>query len=213
MNLIIKNSKVYSCNSLLTFFHSIQTMEHYKTRENFERALKIIEDCSELVYQGNTSHWVNIAVQLYILLIDRGNKKGPLVEAFHPGIKFHPIFGYRPQEDDSPLTKLREILGPDSVIYPGKLRFRGDKFYTVYLFDQRADPLTREEWLDQPYLSGRITIRKLLTSVRHKEGAHSDTTYDDTLAKTRFFKIAGTPIDVIGIASIGEYVANKIRSL
>ena len=188
-------------------------MEQYKARENFERALNIIEACSELVYQGKTSHWVNIAVQLYILLIDRGNNKGSLVEIFHPGITFHPILGYRPQNEDSPLTKLHEILGPDSVLYPGMLRRRGGRFYTVYVFDPRADPLTREEWLDQPYLSGKITIRKLLTSVRHKEGAHSDTTYNDTLATTRFFKIAGTPIDVIGIASIGEYIAQRIRSL
>ena len=188
-------------------------MEQYKARENYERCLEIIDDCSKLVYQGKINHWVNIAVQLYIMLIDRGNSKGPLVELFHPGITLHPILGYQPQKDDSPLTNLDIILGPDSVRYPGKLRRKENRFYPVYVFDQRADPLSREEWLDQPYLSGRVTIRNLLKSVRNKEGAHSDRNYDDTLVKTRSFMIVDIPIDVIGIASIGEYVAQRIRSL
>lgn len=148
-----------------------------------------------------------------ILLIDRRNKKDPLVEAFHPNITFHPILGYRPNDAESALSKLYEIHGPDNTLFPGMTRVKNGKFYPVYVFDERAVPILREEWLNQPYISGKITIKELLKSVRNKEGAHSDEKYDDTLAKTRFFMIAGIPIDVIGIASIGEYVVKRIRSM
>ena len=39
-------------------------MEQFKSKENFERALNIIEDCCKLVYQGKIDHWVSVAVQL-----------------------------------------------------------------------------------------------------------------------------------------------------
>jgi hypothetical protein len=188
-------------------------MEQFKSKENLEGALNIIEDCCKLINQGRIDHWVSVAVQLYILLIDRGNKKGPLIEAFYPNITFHPILGYWPNDAKSALSKLIEIHGPDNKLYPGMTRVKNGKIYPVYVFDERAAPILREEWLNQPYISGKITIKELLKSVRNKEGAHSDEKYDDTLAKTRFFMIAGIPIDVIGIASIGEYVVRRIRSM
>jgi len=199
--------------SLLRLDTCNNIMEQFKSKENFERALNIIEDCCKLVYQGKIDHWVSVAVQLYILLIDRRNKKDPLVEAFHPNITFHPILGYRPNDAESALSKLYEIHGPDNTLFPGMTRVKNGKFYPVYVFDERAVPILREEWLNQPYISGKITIKELLKSVRNKEGAHSDEKYDDTLAKTRFFMIAGIPINVIGIASIGEYVVKRIRSM
>jgi len=188
-------------------------MEQFKSKVDFERALNIIEDCCKLVFQGKIDHWVSVAVQLYILLIDRGNKKGPLVEAFYPNITFHPILGYQPNDAKFAISKLNEFHGPDNTLYPGKIRVKNGKFYPIYVFDERAVPILRKEWLNQPYISGKITIKELLKSVRNKEGAHSDEKYDETLVKTRFFMIAGISIDVIGIASIGEYIVKRIRSM
>jgi hypothetical protein len=137
----------------------------------------------------------------------------PLIEIIHPGITFHPIIGSPETARKRALDELHNILGPDSIIYPGKISFRAGKFDPIYMFDIQAEPIPRNAWLNQPYISGNVTIKELLTSVRNKEGAHSDPYYNDTLQKTRFFKIAGHSIDVLGIASIAEYVIKRIHEL
>ncbi len=188
-------------------------MEKYKAQENYARIIATIQDRCKLIFEGKTEHWASLAVDLYTLLISRGYNGKPLIEIIHPGITFHPIMGPLETAGKKALDELRDILGPDHIMYPGKIAFRAGKFYPIYMFDIQAEPVPRNAWLNQPYLSGNITIKELLTSVRNKEGAHSDPNYNDTLLKTRFFKIAGHSIDVLGIASIAEYIIKRIHGL
>jgi hypothetical protein len=118
----------------------------FKAKQDFDDAIKIIEDSLILMKQGKYHHFKSIATQLYILLIERGNKKGPLVKEIIPNLKLHPIYGSIPQRDGiSPLDKIREILGEDAIFYPSKLVFRKGKPIAQYTFDESEKPIDIEE--------------------------------------------------------------------
>ncbi len=95
---------------------------------------------------------------------------------------------------------------------PAMVRFDGKGGSKIEaLFDERRQPIELEEWLDQDLFNQNITIRQLIKPVRHKESAHSDKNYDETLKFTKSIKLANEDIHIKFIVAIGEYVLKLLK--
>jgi len=187
-------------------------MESFKLKQDYEYSLKIIEDSIAQILNGKYWFIKALSTELYTLLIDRGNKKGPLILEVLPDLVLHPVFGSRTKEGkSSSLVQIRELIGPTGIIYPGMVSFKNGKATPKWLFDIRQPALSLEDWLQQPLLSHEITIYQLIKSVRNKIGAHSDVEYDATLSRTRFFKIVDYEIDLLGLVSIAGHLLKMVR--
>ena len=68
-------------------------MESYKLKQDYEYSLKILEECVTQIIEGKYWYIKPLSTELYTLLIDRGNKKGPLILEVLPDLKLHPILG------------------------------------------------------------------------------------------------------------------------
>ena len=90
---------------------------------------------------------------------------------------------------------------PSVVFFDGKGGSR-----ITELFDQKAEPIPLQDWLDQEFFSEKITIKELIRSVADKVSAHSDKDYNDTLELTRRIKLVGEDVHKQHIVAIGEYV-------
>ena len=187
-------------------------MESFKLKQDYEYCLKLIEDCLAQIIDGKYWYIKTLSTELYTLLIDRGNKKGPLVLEILPELKLHPLFGSISEDGrPSPMDEIRKIIGQTGMIYPGMVSFKNGKVTPKWVFDVRHPAIPLVDWLQQPLLSYEITIFQLIKSVRNKIGAHSDIEYDSTLSKTRFFKIVDYEIDLLGLLSIAEHVLKMVR--
>jgi len=187
-------------------------MESFKLNQDYEYSLKLIEDCLTQIIDGKYWYIKTLSTELYTLLIDRGNKKGPLILEILPDFKLHPVFGSISENGrPSPIDEIWKVLGPTGMIYPGKVSFKNGKATPKWMFDIRQPAIPLEDWLQQPLLSHEITIYQLIRSVRNKIGAHSDVKYDSTLSRTRFFKIVDYEIDLLGLLSVAEHLQNMVR--
>jgi len=187
-------------------------MESFKLKQDYEYSLKIIEDSVTQILEGKYWYIKPLSTELYTLLIDRGNKKGPLILEVLPDLKLHPVLGSTTQDGSpSPLEQMRNVIGPTGIIYPGKVSVKKGKVTPKWMFDFSQPAIFLEDWLQQPLLSHEITIYQLIKSVRNKIGAHSDVEYDDTLSQTRFFKIVDYEIDLLGLLSIAEHLLSVIK--
>jgi hypothetical protein len=187
-------------------------VESFKLKQDYEYSLKLIEDCVSQILNGKYWYIKTLSTELYTLLIDRGNRKRPLILEVLPELKLHPVFGTTSENGrPSPMDEIRNILGPTGMIYPGMVSFKNGKVTPKWMFDTRQHAIPLEDWLQQPLLSYEITIYQLIKSVRNKIGAHSDVKYDSTLSQTRFFKIVNYEIDLLGLVSVAEHVLKTVK--
>ena len=174
-------------------------MESFKSKQDFDAAIEIIDDGIKNIVQGKKAHFRSVATQLYILLIDRGEQKGPLVTEFIPSFKLHPL-GYAISREgrSTPLEELRKILGEYSTLFPQKISFIYGKPISTWMFDDTAPTISLELWLDQPLLNFNTTIKKLLKSVvspRFKTTLQRHVSIE-ILDRVRFRQLSGLFIDL-----------------
>lgn len=167
---------------------------------NQEKVLKdlfatrdILATSIEVYHEGQEAFYRTIAVQLRILLADKGNS---LIPRLFPHFSLHPLRGDQKKIDEH------------TVFYmPSRLNFDGKGGVNVEeLFDESKGTIFLDQWLDQRLFNLNITIRELIKSVADKEGAHSDPEYNSTLNLTKKVMVANTPSDSLHVVAIGEYV-------
>lgn len=186
-------------------------LSDFKAKDDFRDSLQLLQDSLDQYYEGKKAHYRTIAVQLWILLCDGDI---PLVERVFPDFRLLPLIGTKSKKNEpTPMDQIREILGPNRLFFPINIIGNGKSVPKVeLLIDKQQDPIELVEWLDQSFLSNRITIRKFLKSVRHKLGAHSDPDYDEILRATKSLRLTGIESLELIIISLGEHILNEIQS-
>ena len=175
-----------------------QTYDLLKSIRDLKASREILKGNLELFDKGNKSAYRVISVELRKLLCDGKNS---LVVRLFPTAALHPHLSYRPGED---LTRLQFQL-------VGEWYFDGKGGASLErIFNQTVQPLALQEWLEQPFISGTITLKDFIRSVADKEGAHSDKVYNSTLNLARQVKIAREDIVSNLIVGIGRYLLDVI---
>lgn len=186
-------------------------MSDFKLRDDFKDSLQLLKDSIDLYYEGKKAHYRTIAIQLWILLVDG---EIPLVQRVFPDFRLFPLIGTKSKNNEiSPMAKIRDILGPNHLFFPLLLVGNGKSVPKVeILIDKQQDRIEISDWLDQSFLSYKITIKKFMKSVRHKLGAHSDQEYDEILKATKTLRLSGIESLELVMVSLGEYILKEIQS-
>ena len=181
-------------------------MDKTKSLADLENVKKNLDSNLHSYDGGNSSAYVDIAVKLRILLCDRRTAdKKPLLERLNPNCRFHRIISMPSIIVDNP----HAFFMPFEISSDGK---GGSKIVRMFNDMYPAD-LTVDSWLDQRILNRDLSIKELILSVADKEGAHSDTEYDEIL---RYGQMIGLPSGQIHkeiIVAIGRYVAKILKTL
>lgn len=184
-----------------------------KSQKDFQSAVSLLEDHLWLYHKGLSYHYRGIANQLWYLLCDTKKDK-ILIKRIFPDIEFHPVLGNSPDKNkEGTMNKIRDLLGDDYDLFPGLIL--GTKNSTprvIGLFDVKQATMKMENWMNQPLLNPKISIRNIITAVRNGEAAHPDPEYNETLGRAKSFRPADIPSDELSIVSIGEYVFSQIQS-
>ncbi|TET17376.1 MAG: hypothetical protein E3J75_02750 [Dehalococcoidia bacterium] len=173
--------------------------------------MNILEGNVRLFHEGNASVYRVIAGQLWLLLCDGKNS---LVSRVFQNVKLHPLLGYITKEEDEEWKRKFGHSIKEGLVFqmPGMVSFNGKGGSRIeVLFDEQRQPMELEEWLDQDLFNQKITIRQLIKSVRHKEAAHSNKDYDETLKFTKSIKLVSEDIHIKFIIAIGEYVLKLLK--
>ena len=182
-----------------------------KAIDDLKHSINILEGNIRLFHEGNISVYRIIAVQLWLLLCDG---KNALVPRVFQNVKLHPLQGYITKEEDEEWKREFGHSVKEGLVFqmPAMVSFNGKGGSRIeVLFDERKQPIELEEWLDQDLFNQKITIRQLIKSVRHKEAAHSDKEYDETLKFTKSIKLVNEDIHIKFIVAIGEYVLRLLK--
>jgi hypothetical protein len=87
---------------------------------------------------------------------------------------------------------------PDGLDHmPGQLTVSTNGNYQFELsFAQSETLMSIDDWMQQPVLSPKISVREIIKSVADKERAHSDPDYNETLVKAKLvtFATIATPL-------------------
>jgi len=186
-------------------------MNIYKARDDLKDSMNILEGNIRLFYEGNISVYRVIDGELWLLLCD----KNPLVPRLFQNVKLHPLLDYITKEKDEEWKRKFGHSIKEGLVFqmPAMVRFNGKGGSRIEaLFDERRQPIELKEWLDQDLFNQKITIRQLIKSVRHKEAAHSDNDYDETLKFSKSKKLVNEDIHVKFIVAIGEYVLRFLKA-
>jgi len=181
-----------------------------KAMNDLEHSMNNLEGNIGLFHEGNIAAYRVIAVQLWLLLCDE-----PLVPRVLQDVKLHPLQGYITKERDEELKKKSGHSIKEGLVFqmPAMVSFNGKGGSRIeMLFDERRQPIELEEWLDQDLFNQKITIRQLIKSVRHKEAAHSDKDYDETLKFSKSIKLVNEDIHIKFIVAIGEYILKILKN-
>jgi len=182
-----------------------------KAINDLKDSMNILEGNIRLFHQGNISVYRVIAGQLWLLLCDGKNS---LVPRVFQNMKFHPLRGYITKEKDEEWKRKFGHSMKEGLVFqmPAMVSFNGKGGSRIEaLFDECGQPIELEEWLDQDLFSQEITILQLIKSVRHKEAAHSDKDYDETLKFTKSIKLVNEDIHIKFIVAIGEYMLRILK--
>jgi len=182
-----------------------------KAIDDLKHSINILEGNIKLFHEGNISVYRVIAGQLWLLLCDGKNS---LVPRVFENVKLHPLLGYVTKEEDEEWKRKFGHSIKEGLVFqvPAMVSFNGKGGSRIeVLFDERRQPIELEEWLDQDLFNQKITIRQLIKSVRHKEAAHSDKDYDDTLKFTKSIKLVNQDIHIKFVVAIGEYVLKLLK--
>lgn len=183
----------------------------YKAVDDLKHSINIFEGNIRLFHEGNISVYRVIAGQLWLLLCDGKNS---LVPRVFPNLKLHPLWGSITKEGDEEWKRKFGHSIKEGLVFqmPAMVSFNGKGGSKIeVLFDERRQPIELGEWLDQDLFNQKTTIRQLIKSVRHKEAAHSDKDYDDTLKFTKSIKLVDEDIHIKFIVAIGEYILKVLK--
>lgn len=174
-------------------------MVNEKAWEDFFDSVQILRSSIRIFHSGEIAAYRSIALQLRLLLCDTTN---PLLPRVCKQVKFHPLFSYHGSElDDDLVFQLPVLVSPSGKTGPE----------TARLFDENRTPIDLEEWLEQPFISSVLTIRKLIKSVADKLAAHSDPKYGKDLELLKSIPLIDNPAHVKGMIVIGEYILEQIE--
>lgn len=187
-------------------------MKEEKALEDFKASLMFLEDSINLYHSGKNAYFRMVALHSWILLCDTRKAK-PLIERIFPSFRLHQLKGIVADGDeDPPLLEMHRLLGPKHLLLPIHMKGNGTGKAEIYLLiDEIAKEIKLSKWLNQPFLSETITIRKFLDIVRHKMGAHPDPDYDDLLRKTRSLWVGGFRSLEIATLALGEHILRQIQ--
>ena len=186
-------------------------MNRSKVIDDLRDSMNNLESNIKSFHEGNTSAYKVVAVQLWFLLCDGKNS---LVPRVFQSVKLHPLWGYMTEEENEEWKRKFGHSYKEGLVFqmPAIVSFNGKGGSRVeLLFDERRRPIELEEWLDQDLFNQKITIRQLIKSVRHREAAHSDKDYDETLKFTKSVKLVNQDIHIKFIIAIGEYVLRFLK--
>lgn len=186
-------------------------MNIYKAIDDLKHSMNILEGNIRLFHEGNVSVYRVIAGQLWLLLCEG---KISLVPRVFQNVKLHPLWGSTTKEEDEEYKRKFGHSMKEGLVFqmPAMVSFDGKGGSRIErLFDECRQPIELEEWLDQDLFNQDITIRQLVKSVRHKEAAHSDKDYDETLKFTKSIKLVNEDIHIKFIIAIGEYVLRLLK--
>ena len=186
-------------------------MNIYKAIDDLKHSMNILEGNIRLFHEGNISAYRVIAGQLWLLLCDGKNS---LVPRVFQSVKLNPLWGYMTEEENEEWKRKFGHSYKEGLVFqmPAIVSFNGEGGSSIeLLFDERRRPIELEEWLDQDLFNQKITIRQLIKSVRHREAAHSDKDYDETLKFTKSVKLVNEDIPIKFIIAIGEYVLRLLK--
>ena len=187
-------------------------MNIYKAIDDLKHSINILEGNIRLFHDGNISAYRVIAGQLWLLLCDGKNS---LVPRVFQNVKLHPLWGSITKEEDEEYKRKFGHSMKEGLVFqmPALVSFDGKGGSRIErLFDERRQPIQLEEWLDQDLFNQKISIRQLIKSVRHREAAHSDKDYDETLKFTKSIKLVDEDIHIKFIVAIGEYVLKLLKT-
>lgn len=187
-------------------------MNIHKAVNDLKDSINILEANIKVFHEGNISVYKVIAVELWLLLC---GGKNALIPRVFENVKLHPLWGSITKEQDEEYTREFGHSFKEGLVFqmPAMVRFDGKGGSRIeVLFDERRQPIELEEWLDQDLFNQNITIRQLIKSVRHKESAHSDKNYDETLKFTKSIKLVNEDIHIKFIVAIGEYVLKLLKA-
>ncbi len=177
-------------------------MNKQKAWADFYDAMQILKTNIRLFHEGDISAYKTITVQLRTLLC-KTRTNSPLLPRVAEQVKFHPMWSYLGKELNEGLVfQLPAMVSPPEETGPE----------TARLFDETKLCIELEEWLDQPFISSELTIRKLITSVAGEEAAHSDPNYGEELKLLKSIPLVDNPAHIKGIIVIGEYILRQIKT-
>lgn len=171
-------------------------MNIYKAIYDLKHSMNILEGNIRLFHEGNISVYRVIAAQLWLLLRDGKNS---LVPRVLQNVKLHPLWGSIMKEEDEEYKREFGHSMKEGLVFqmPAMVHFDGKGGSRIeVLFDERNQPIELEEWLNQDLFNQNISIRQLIKSLRHKEAAHSDKDYDETLKFTKSIKLVNEDIHI-----------------
>ena len=180
-----------------------------KSIHDLEASLAVMRDNIELFHRGRVHSYRVLASELRKLLCDGRKRSDSLLPRIFDTTRFHPLIGYISKEQDEEYKKRFGASQLDGLVLQIPMQISFDdtgKPSVDRLFNLAAVPLELEEWLQQPLLNERITIRELIRSVADKESAHSDMDYNDTLRVAKMVRIVDEDVHLKIIVAIAEYI-------
>jgi hypothetical protein len=182
---------------------SILWIAMLKSIDDYNASFEVLKANIGLYHSGVGSSYRVVATELRKLLCDRKALIPRLFKNFRPH-KLHMTVAFE---------KFPEML--DSLLFttPCSTQFDGKGGHRSFL--NLAQPLQQMDldlWLDQPFMSKKVTIREFIKSVADKEGAHSDPEFNDTLAFSHSVHLAADRSTGDNIVAIGEYVVAYLET-
>lgn len=143
-----------------------------------------------------------VATELRKLLCDRNS----LLPRVRPNFRLHKLHWTEILEGCPSLADGLEVIMPGQLTVSTNGNYQFD-----LLFAQSGTRMTIDNWIQQPILSPKITIRELIKSVADKEGAHSDPDYNETLIKAKLVQYVRDASHIPCIVAIGRYLRAWMR--
>ena len=170
-----------------------------KSLHDLEASLAVISSNVKAYQGGNIHTYRPVAVELRKLLCDtKGKTDNSLIKRLLPNFRLRPLSGNQNKIDEH------------TVLYIlGQIDGRGGSNLSK-LFNESAQSLQLDEWLEQKLFDSTMTIKSFIRSVADKEGAHSDTSYNKVLVKTKSVFLANDALAAKAILVIGRYVVKTL---
>jgi hypothetical protein len=172
-----------------------------KSLHDLEASLAVISSNVKAYQDGNIHAYRPVAVELRKLLCDtKGKNDNSLIKRLMPNFRLRPLSG-----DQNKIDKYTTLYIPGQMSFNGKGGSNLSK-----LFNESAPSLLLDEWLEQKLFDFTMTIKNFIRSVADKEGAHSDTSYNNVLGKTKSVFHANDALAGKAILAIGRYIVKAL---
>lgn len=180
-------------------------MNKRKAWEDLNALIDNLEDSIKLYKSGRKNAYRLVAIGLRTLLCDADTV---LLRIF-PDAALHPLnsLASRLKSSSNPLLDVITFSTSGRVVLDGE----GGVVVEDLFYD--GEPLPLNNWLEQPLISKKITIKEFISSIADKEGKHSDPEYNSTLNLVRPVSIASKEFHPELLTAIAEYVEGVLRNI